>query len=291
MIEEKAMEQRNNDTIVTSWAELQEELFRGAWNENIQRFRSPYVFRGLSDQSYGLHTSLIRLGGRFEKLEKHLLRSFRKYGQDMAQKCSSIWHLLSIAQHYGLPTRLMDWTYSPYVALHFATANHEKYNLDGVIWVVNYQKAHGQLPNELRSHLRTEGAQAFTVELLSVLFRERKNESGPWDDASFYDVLRSLEEFDRNKKFGEFLLFFEPPSLDERIVNQYALFSVMPNSQRKIDDWLQQHPDFFRRIIIPAELKWEFRDKLDQCNITERVLFPGLDGLSNYLRRYYSPKQ
>ncbi|SOD89979.1 hypothetical protein [Spirosoma fluviale] len=39
--------------------------------------------------------------------------------------------------------------------------------------------------------------------------------------------------------------------------------------------------------MIDHRLKWEIRDKLDQANINERVLFPGLDGLSRWLRRQY----
>ena len=64
----------------------------------------------------------------------------------------------------------------------------------------------------------------------------------------------------------------------------------MSSPEARLDLWLAAHPQLFRRIIIPAELKWEIRDKLDQANVTERVLFPGLDGLSRWLKRYYSPR-
>lgn len=277
-----------SDVTVTTWSQLQDELFHGSWNNAIDRYRSSFVFRGLSDKSYPLETSLMRLGGPYWQLERHLLRNFRKYAQSVAGELGSFWHLLAVAQHHGLPTRLLDWTYSPYVALHFATASHEMFNVDGVIWVVNFQKAHERLPEELRNLLESEGAQTFTVELLTSL--RPKEESSASEESTFHKFVETLTEFDEMGAEREFLLFFEPPSIDDRIVNQFALFSVMPNPQRRIDDWLAAYPDLFSRIVIPQSLKWECRDKLDQCNITERVLFPGLDGLRGWLRRHYSPK-
>mgnify|MGYP003344075390 CR=1 FL=1 len=56
------------------------------------------------------------------------------------------------------------------------------------------------------------------------------------------------------------------------------------------DDWMQSNPGLWQKIIVPAEMKWEVRDKLDQSNVTERVLFPGLDGLSQWLKRHYTPR-
>jgi hypothetical protein len=70
-------------------------------------------------------------------------------------------------------------------------------------------------------------------------------------------------------------------------VNQFALFSLMSSPDASLHDWLDAHPALATRVVVPARLKWEVRDKLDQANVNERVLFPGLDGLSRWLTRYY----
>ena len=57
-----------------------------------------------------------------------------------------------------------------------------------------------------------------------------------------------------------------------------------------LDAWSEEHLELVRKIVVPAGLKWEVRDKLDQANVTERVLFPGLDGLSRWLARQYVPR-
>ncbi|HMQ51238.1 MAG TPA: FRG domain-containing protein [Anaerolineae bacterium] len=259
-----------NEVWVKSWNDLLDILYAGAWSPTLQRYRSPFAFRGVSDRGYRLETTLRRLGGDFVKVEPHLLRNFRKYAHRDVVEGDTIWHWLSVAQHHGLPTRLLDWTYSPFVALHFATANLNKFELDGVVWMVNFVEVHRHLPDLLRLELDSLGAHAFDVEMLSAR-------------------LASLASLDTICP-TPFALFFEPPSLDDRIVNQFALFSILSSPTAVLEDWLQAIKVTCSKVIIPAGLKWEIRDKLDQANITERVLFPGLDGLSTWLKRHYSPK-
>jgi len=262
--------EKSTDIRIRNWSELQEMLFRDSWDGSLGRFRSSYVFRGLSDADYELKTSLMRIEGPYNELERHLLRNFRKYAHRNTVSGESVWNLLALAQHHGLPTRLLDWTYSPYVALHFATANLLKFHLDGAIWCMNYVKSNNFLPKSLNGIIREEGSNVFTPQMLEL-------------ECSSLKQLGTMSEH-------RFVLFLEPPSMDERIVNQHALFSLMSNATLLMSQWLSDHPDLFYRIIIPAELKWEIRDKLDQANITERVLFPGLDGLSSWLKRPYSPR-
>jgi hypothetical protein len=255
---------------VSNWAELHERLYERSWKERLGRFRSDFAFRGESVAGRDLVTSLARLGGDYARLEHHLLRNFRRYARRQAVPEDTVWNWLAVGKHHGLPTRLLDWSHSPYVALHFATVELADVGRDGVVWMVDYVQAHRLLPERLRDRLADEGSNVFTVEMLG-------------------QAAGSLPDLDG--LVGEdVVLFFEPPSLDDRIVNQYALFSLMTSPSARIDTWLEAHPELTQRIVIPADLKSEVRDKLDQANVTERVLFPGLDGLSAWLARYYRPR-
>jgi hypothetical protein len=257
-----------NDITVETWAELIQALYDIPKTSHL-RHRSDFVYRGVADKGWGLETSLRRLGGDYEKVERPLLRSFRKYAEPGSIPGDSTWVRLSVAQHHGLPTRLLDWTVSPKVAVHFATAEEEHYDKDAAIWCIDVVQAKSLLPDKLVDVLRREYAFLFSVEML--------------------EFIPTLDEFDKLVEHGEFVLFLEPPSLDARIVNQGAIMSVMPGAQLVLSEFLKNHPKLYRRIIIPKELKWEVRDKLDQDNVTERMLFPGLDGLSRWLKRYYGP--
>jgi hypothetical protein len=135
--------------------------------------------------------------------------------------------------------------------------------------MVDYGAAHAHAPERLRSVLQEQRMAVFTAELLD-------------EAAGGLDALEGLGD--------EYVVFLEPPSLNERIVNQYSLFSLMSRPDGRLDEWLEGRPRLARRIVLPSELKWEVRDKLDQSNVTERVLFPGLDGLSRWLARYYAPR-
>jgi FRG domain len=254
---------------VAGWLELHELLFADTWNEELSLFRSSYAYRGSSDAGADLRSSLVRMGGD-SGLERQLMRAFRKYAAQDAVPHDTDWDWLALGQHHGLPTRLLDWTYSPYVALHFATQNMTRYDRDGAVWCIDYARAHELLPDKLRRTLIDEGADVFTTELL----------------AHASPGLRDLDGYG-----GDFVLFVEPPSFDARIVNQYALFSVTARPEAELDAWIAAHEELAFRIVIPASLKWEVRDKLDQANVTERVLFPGLDGISRWLARYYAPRR
>lgn len=259
---------------IESWQDAQSILFEGSWVPTIYRFRSPYAFRGVSKATYRLETTLVRLGASdpewVPEMEKHLLRNFRKYAYRNAVERDSLWHWLALAQHHGLATRMLDWTYSPNVALHFATESLEHFAEDGAVWMVDMREVGHYLPKVFVDELKNTRSFSLAAETLSRL-------------------VPSLDDLERWESPGTdgFVFFFEPPSIDDRIINQYGLFSVTSRPGAALEPWLASRPGLWKKVIVSAAAKWEIRDKLDQLNSNERVFFPGLDGLSKWLNRSY----
>lgn len=267
------------DVLVHNWRELVDALHdpsmlrRSATSGG--HARSDFVFRGMSDAAWPLATSLDRLGTPAAAVERPLLRNFRKYAPPGLLPADSEWELLAVAQHNGLPTRCLDWTFSPLVAAHFATAERAHLAHDGVIWCFDVVAWRDHLlAKPLLSRLHAARAWLYDVRLL---------ESG------FAD----LEALDRCFVEEPGLVFFEPPSIDARIANQGGILSLMGGASLDHHAYMfaaaARVPGIVRRIVIEAPAKSEIRDMLDQDGITERVMFPGLPGLADWLRRYYGP--
>lgn len=138
-----------------------------------------------------------------------------------------------------------------------------------MVWSLDYARVMEQLPASIRAGLKGN-AGAFTTDML--------------DDAGISTSPVGGQLLD-----DAYLLVLEPPSIDERIVNQYAGLTAFSSTEVNVTDWLEAlRGPVAAKIEIPVELKWEAREKLDQAGISERVIYPGLDGLASWLTRYYS---
>lgn len=259
------------DVVVSSLGEFIDLVTPSAPDVRTGRHRDTGVYRGGPAPGAPILTSLDRLGGlqpprTKADLEEHILRNFIRYSRPfLSSPPVNDWELLVLAQHHGLPTRLLDWTYSPLVAAHFATAAAPPG--DRCVWRLEWIPMHRKfgLP-EL----------ALLIEDLEELTGEER--FTPW----------SL--FSRQIDIPKFACMIEPPSLSTRIVAQAAVFTLCSDRTVDFDEFLARHDllGALTRFVIPEEVVGRFRDQLDLAGVDERRLFPDLDGLAARLRRYYS---
>ena len=271
---------------VHSWDELMAQLHS---REIVQlreneggHLRSPYVFRGTDNAGWPLETSLVRLPGltpdNCKVVERSLIRSFRKYAKAGAFDDKSEWYVMAVAQHNGLPTRCLDWTASPLVAVHFACGDETRKGEDGIVWCLH--------AGDLRAINSENHVSARTLDRVAWVYDTRLLESQ-------FSNLDALDKtFDAGRPETRLLLLWEPPSLDDRIANQAGMLSIMnsPNGSQNafLADYAQHLPTLVHRIVIAAKAKPQIRAMLDQNNVSERTLYPGMPGLCAWLKRYYS---
>lgn len=237
------------------------------------RRRDSGVYRGDRDANWPLLTSLDKLGGAGSPhgkadLEEHILRNFIRYSRPyFSQPPVNEWEVLVAAQHHGLPTRLLDWTYSPLVAAHFATLGGGT-DSDRLVWRLNWKSVH----------------RFFGLPELALLIQDLEGilgQEGPMTPWNLFNARRGAKPF---------ACMLEPPSLSPRIVAQSATFTLCSDKRQSFDCFLESHGlgSALTKFIIPAKETARFRDQLDLVSVDERRLFPDLDGVAAEMRRYYS---
>ena len=239
------------------------------------RIRDTSVFRGSGSAAWPLYTSLDRLGGTHPPhtkahLEEHILRNFIRYSRPFLRTPPvNDWELLVAAQHHGVPTRLLDWSYSPLIAAHFATLAGPA-DTGKVVWRLNWRHVHERfdLPPV-----------ALLVQDLDAMLHARG--------------IRSLGALMQGTPPPEsrFVCMLDPPALDDRIIAQAATFTICTDRTQPLDETLRDAglACALTRYLIPKERVNFVRDQLDLCALDERKLFPDLDGVAAQIRRYYSP--
>jgi FRG domain len=258
---------------ISNLADLIAKVTPSSPDPDSGRHRDAGVYRGAADASWPLLTSLDTLGGvapahSKADLEEHILRNFIRYSRPFYPGTQvNDWEVLIAAQHHGLPTRLLDWTYSPMVAAHFATVEGEA-DADRAVWRLDWKAVHRffQLP-----------ARALLIQDLEGVFGQDRSFT-PWT------------LFGAKTRERQFACMIEPPSLDARITTQAATFTLCSDNRQPFDSFLEAIGlrSALTRFVIPAQDVSRLRDQLDMVSVDERRLFPDLDGLANYLRRYYS---
>lgn len=260
--------------VIHSLGELVDRVTPSEPDPVTGRRRDTGVYRGSSNATNPLLTSLDRLGGiesphAKSDLEEHILRNYIRYSRPyLGTDPVNGWEQLVSAQHHGVPTRLLDWTYSPLVAAFFATRpREEREECDRALWRLDWKSLHEKFDFPPVSLLIND---------LDELF-DNEGRFTPW-------------KLMRRGADRDFACLLEPPSLDQRIVAQAAVFTLCSDKSRPFDAFLADHglDGALTKYVFPATEVGRIRDQLDLVGVDERRLFPDLDGVAAAIRRYYT---
>jgi len=246
---------------VDSWSAFQ-EIVAGP------RFRS-WAFRGQGDARWPLYSSISRYllehrvdPAAWAEQEERILRIFRRkahlyLAHVPAETDAFQW--LALMQHHGAPTRLLDFTWSPFVAAFFAL---ERATAPAAVWALC-------LPEIWKAKHKFPGRKALVTE-----------------DELGLRIPGNYERFFLGNEVP-FVVTGEPLVMNQRLVAQSGTFVVPGVLDRPVEDVLSVYPSPERTVVKfvldTAKVRDEAMFNFYNMNITNATLFPGLDGMARSL--------
>jgi len=222
-----------------------------------------------------------------ETFSNHLLT----YVQHRPQ---TAWEELAIAQHHGLPTRFMDWTTNPLVALYFATRQTEKDKdgapVDSAVYVlISNPKRYADLKRGQAVQVQPVGdaATESASEAEDDAYDDFSTDDTALVDANA-DTIMTIDSTEMSADVGPLELptpfkiseniIYDPPHVSPRIRAQDGVLLACWQPMQPLDE-----KDYLE-IVIKQAAHEDIRRRLDQYGVFDKQLFPDLDGIAKWLK-------
>lgn len=259
-----------------------------------------FLYRGISDITYKLLPNIFRelikeedelkiVNSKYLEYtdEKNILNKFKQEASAYITNIPSdkLVRWAELAQHYGVPTRFLDWTGNSLVGLYFACENNK--DKDAAVWMLH-------VPNYIAYENKNDETLAYN--------REQKIE----------DMIESLLKSSKvnkseDKKLKKLPFVYTPYYFDPRMSAQSSYFMVWGTENKPFEELINE-PQFMEynppkdnsrvystdqlskfvfKFCIRSNAKQMLLRQLETAGINAKTLFPGLDGIGKYIERKY----
>ncbi len=220
----------------------------------------------------------------YSQLEYNILSDFIseacRYIKDVPIADISSW--LEIAQHFGVPTRLMDFTQNPLVALYFACVDTK--DADGSIWIINE-------PEYNKTFFQMKGFSLSTDSkfIISKIISD--------------EIVNAFNTPDYRQNRIPYPWIYKPDYREERMNLQSSIFMIWGAKRGELTSFVKnkhymtadnnvinKEDGILCYIKIPVDCKEKILNQLNLCGINQKFVYPGLDGVGRFINTKYSAK-
>ena len=243
------------------------------FSKNSDGFIPHIWFRGHPNIAYKLIPSVQRYFSEYSEVD--LFERERNLNTDFMSRASTFLETrpemndfcswIQLMQHYGFPTRLLDWSRSPLYALYFATSDRSADEFDGCIWMLNPGLLNKYMAFESNTYIYNM-EHGVVKSLVIPAFKHSTHEAK--SIVACYATLNKL-----------------------RVFTQQSAFTVH-DTRNKLEDihtdiYNETGGEMLQRILIPARYKHDIFEQLYSSGITHSNVFPDIEYLAKDIKKQY----